>query len=53
MTKEKIIKELRDMVCDVNVEEIQSHEGNSLRQWTLAWGHKMMILLDELEGLEE
>lgn len=49
--REQIIRELEDMVCDVNVEEIKAHDTDlSLRQWTLAWGNKMMMLLAELKG---
>lgn len=50
----KIIKEIEEMVCDVNVEEIKSYDTDlALRGWTLAWGNRMMCLLEKIKkGLE-
>lgn len=49
MDLEEVIEEMRGMICDVNVEEINAHEGESLRGWTLRWGNKMMNLLAAVE----
>lgn len=43
MTKEEYIKNLQEMVYDVNAAEIASHiENDSLRSWIYTWGSEML-----------
>lgn len=52
--RDEIISAMKDMALDVNSEEIKAHDTDlSLRQWTLAWGSKMMELIGALEQNEK
>lgn len=54
MTRDEIISAMKDMALDVNSEEIKAHNTDlRLRQWTLAWGSKMMELIGALEENEK
>ena len=46
MTDEKFLIEMIGMICDVNVNEIKSHDtDDSLQQWCSAWQHAACVLL--------
>ena len=57
MTKDKYIKQLQEMVYDVNAAEIASHiENDSLRQWIYSWGSEMLnriLMINLIEDGEE
>ena len=43
------IKKLRDMVADVNCEEIFAHDDVTMPMWTSAWRERMFELIGELQ----
>ena len=54
MTKEEYIKNLQEMVYDVNAAEIASHiENDSLRSWIYAWGSEMLSRILMINLIEE
>ena len=54
MTKEEYIKNLQEMVYDVNATEIASHiKNDSLRSWIIAWGSEMLSRILMINLIEE
>lgn len=45
------IKQLRDMVADINCEEIFAHDDVTMPMWTSAWRERMFDLIDELPSV--
>jgi len=49
MTKEEYMKNLQDMVYDVNAAEIASHiENDSLRSWCHGWASEMLRRISQI-----
>lgn len=46
------IKQLRDMVADINCEEIFAHDDVTMPMWTSAWRERMFDLIDELPSVQ-
>lgn len=49
MTKEEAIKEIKDLACDVNVNEIRTHTGARIIDWCDAWHNRMDMAIKALE----
>ena len=48
MTREEAIKEIKELACDINVNEIREHPGAKLIDWCNAWHSRMDLAIKAL-----